>query len=445
MSELDLRLGDALRDRDAVIGVIGLGYVGLPLALAFAESGFRVLGFDLDDKKTEHLNRGETYLDAFPTKRIRPLVDNARLSATTDMERLSEPDALLICVPTPLADDATPDLEYVKETARRISDVLRVGQLVVLESTTYPGTTEEVVLPILEASGLRSGEDFFLAYSPERENPGSTEYRLESIPKVVGGVGRQALSLALTLYESVVPTTVPVSSPRVAEASKLTENIYRAVNIALVNELKMIFDRMDIDVWEVMEAASTKPFGFKAFYPGPGWGGHCIPIDPFYLSWKAREAGAEARFIELAGEINTMMPRFVLAKLEAALEVRGIDLKGARVLLIGLAYKKNVADPRESPAFEFIELLREKEALPAYHDPYIPVAPSMRRWHPPGADVPAPLESVALSKESLAAFEAVVVITDHDSIDWDLIRENARLIVDSRGRFREPAKNVIRA
>ncbi len=440
MSKPDLRLIDALQSRDAVIGVIGLGYVGLPLALAFAEAGFRVLGFDLDESKAETLNRGETYLEAFPSSRIRPLVDGGLLSATTEIDRLSGPDALIICVPTPLAADATPDLEYVKETARRISEVLRAGQLVVLESTTYPGTTEEVVLPILKASGLRSGEDFFLAYSPERENPGSTEYRLESIPKVVGGVGQEALTLAQTLYRAVVPTTVPVSSPRVAEASKLTENIYRAVNIALVNELKMIFDRMGIDIWEVMEAASTKPFGFKPFYPGPGWGGHCIPIDPFYLAWKAREAGAEARFIELAGEINTMMPRFVLAKLEAALAAKDLDLKGTRVLLIGLAYKKNVADPRESPAFEFIELLKGKGSVPAYHDPYIPVAPRMRRWEPLEQ-----LESIALTKEALADFEAVVVITDHDSVDWDLIRDNARLIVDSRGRFREPAENVVRA
>jgi UDP-N-acetyl-D-glucosamine dehydrogenase len=310
----------------------------------------------------------------------------------------------------------------------------------VLESTTYPGTTEELVLPILDESGLRSGSDFFLAYSPEREDPGNQEFRLESIPKVVGGVGATALRLAQELYRTVSPATVPVSSPRVAEAAKLTENIYRAVNIALVNELKIVFDALGIDIWEVLDAAATKPFGFEPFYPGPGWGGHCIPIDPFYLAWKARESGAEARFIELAGKINIMMPQFVLAKLEAALAARDTELEAARVLLIGLAYKKNVADPRESPAFEFIELLHDRGAVPAYHDPYIRVAPKMRRW-----DQLEELESTMLTKESLESFDAVVIITDHDSIDWDLVRNHARLIVDSRGRFRQPADNVVRA
>lgn len=423
-----------------MIGVIGLGYVGLPLTLAFAETRFRVLGFDLDESKVACLERGETYLEAFPAERIRPLVAGGRLAATTDMRRLSEPDALIICVPTPLASDATPDLDFVTSTAERIRDALRPGQLIVLESTTYPGTTEEVVLPILEASGLQSGKDFYLAYSPERENPGSTEHRLESIPKVIGGVGEPALALAQELYGSIVPVTVPVSSPRVAEASKLTENIYRAVNIALVNELKIIFDKMGIDVWEVLDAAATKPFGFKPFYPGPGWGGHCIPIDPFYLAWKAREAGADARFIELAGEINTMMPRYVLAKLASALGGDDAPLEGARILVLGLAYKKNVADPRESPAFEFIELLNEAGAHPSYHDPYIPIAPKMRRWQPL-----EPLESIALTPETLTSHDAVVVITDHDAIDWDLVKDHARLIVDSRGRFREPAAHIVRA
>lgn len=440
MSERDLGLIEKIRTRSAVVGVIGLGYVGLPLTLAFAEAGFVVLGFDLDETKIARLNEGQSYLDAFPSSRIRPLVDGERLSATAEMERLSEPDVLIICVPTPLGDDATPDLDFVEATARGICAALRPEQLIVLESTTYPGTTEEMVLPILESGGLRSERDFFLAYSPERENPGSTEFRLESIPKVVGGVGPVALSLARELYGQVVPATVPVSSPRVAEAAKLTENIYRAVNIALVNELKMIFDRMGIDIWEVMEAAATKPFGFEPFYPGPGWGGHCIPIDPFYLAWKAREAGADAQFIELAGKINTQMPRFVLAKLQAALAERETQFEGARILVLGLAYKKNVADPRESPGFEFLDLLRQAGAIAAYHDPHIPMAPAMRRW--PKLDE---LRSVPLTADALASFDAVVVITDHDSIDWKLVRENARLIVDCRGRFREPAGHIVRA
>ncbi len=440
MSDLYQRLSDAIASRSATVGVIGLGYVGLPLALAFARAGFRVLGFDLDAGKVATLNRGETYLLDFPDEQVAEQVRSQRLSATTDSDRLTEVDAVIICVPTPLTDKGQPDLGFVEETARSIQTKLAPGQLVVLESTTYPGTTEEVVRPLLEAGGLRAGRDFFLAYSPEREDPGSASFRLESIPKVVGGVDSLSTRLAEALYAAVVSSTVAVSSTRVAEASKLTENIFRAVNIALVNELKIIFDSLGVDVWEVLDAAATKPFGFMRFDPGPGWGGHCIPIDPFYLAWKAREAGTEARFIELAGVINTQMPRYVLSKLEAALATGGGELRGSRVLLIGIAYKRNVADPRESPAFAFLDLLIRAGALPAYHDPFLPAAPRMRNW--PELEV---LESQPLTPETLQSHDAVVIVTDHDSIDYDLIAEHARLVIDARGRYRTRSENIVPA
>jgi UDP-N-acetyl-D-glucosamine dehydrogenase len=440
VSEFEQRLLQAIDGRAAIVSVAGLGYVGLPLALAFAEAGFQVLGFDLDTDKVESLNRGESYLREFGSDRVQTLVDSGELSATTDTGRFSEPDIVVICVPTPLAEDGSPDLRFVEATARSIRRQLKPGQLIVLESTTYPGTTEEVVQPILEESGLECGREFFLAYSPEREDPGNSRHSVGTIPKVVGGVGRASKRLAEALYQTVVPTTVAVSSTRVAEASKLTENIFRAVNIALVNELKIIFDSMDIDVWEVLDAAETKPFGFMRFDPGPGWGGHCIPIDPFYLAWKARQAGAQADFIELAGKINTMMPNFVVSKLEAALATRGKELSGARILVIGLAYKKNVADPRESPAFEMIDLIRQNGGSVDYHDPLISEAPSMRTWKEL-----ANLESKALTSEMLPTYDGVVVITDHDSIDYELIRNHSRLIIDTRGRYREPAENVVLA
>lgn len=434
------QLLDLIQRRDARVGVIGLGYVGLPLVLAFCEAGFQVLGFDLDSQKVATLNDGRTYLAAFPEERIRPLVEKGKLEATSALHRLGEPDVLIICVPTPLAADATPDLSHVESTVREISQRLRPGQLVILESTTYPGTTEDILQPALEASGKSCGTDFFLAYSPEREDPGSSTHRLESIPKVVGGVDPDALDLAVELYGCVVPTTVPVSSARVAEASKLTENIFRAVNIALVNELKVVYDSMGINVHEVLDAAETKPFGFMRFDPGPGWGGHCIPIDPFYLAWSARQSGAEARFIELAGEINVMMPKFVVGKLEDALAQKGRDLDGAKVLLLGLSYKKDVADPRESPAFEILDLLIARGVKPAYHDPLIPRAPAMRRWQ----DLES-LESQPLTAKSLSSYDAVLVVTDHSTIDYDLVREHSRLIVDTRRVFRHPADHIISA
>ncbi|HUF77586.1 MAG TPA: nucleotide sugar dehydrogenase, partial [Thermoanaerobaculia bacterium] len=350
------------------------------------------------------------------------------------------PDALLICVPTPLSPQREPDLGYVLATTREIARRLRPGQLVVLESTTYPGTTEELVRPILEESGLACGSGFLLAYSPEREDPGNPVHGTGSIPKVVGGVGPASLAAAVALYGEVVPRVVAVSSPAVAEASKLTENVFRAVNIALVNELKVVYDRMGIDVWEVLDAAATKPFGFMRFDPGPGWGGHCIPVDPFYLSWKAREHGLTARFIELAGELNIEMPERVVAKLARALGDRAKPVRGSRVLVVGLAYKKNVDDPRESPAFEVIDRLLASGALVSYHDPLIPEAPAMRTW----PELPA-MSSVPLTPETLTAADAVVIVTDHDGLDWALVAEHAALVVDTRGVYREPRDNVVKA
>ncbi len=427
-----------IRQREAVVGVLGLGYVGLPLSLAFARAGFRILGYDVDARKVEALGRGESYILHLDEGELRAALDSDRFSATTDASRLGEPDVLIICVPTPLGPDRTPDLTAVESTGRSISEALRRGQLVVLESTTYPGTTEERLQPILESSGLRCGEDFFLAYSPEREDPGNPDYGTASIPKVVGGVDQPSAELAQCLYDQIVVSTVRVADTRTAEATKLTENIFRAVNIALVNELKMVYDRMGIDIWEVLDAAATKPFGFMRFNPGPGWGGHCIPIDPFYLSWKARQYGPAPRFVELAGEINLEMAAHVVRKLAAALDDRGKALRGAQILVLGLAYKPNVADPRESPAFEVIDRLLEAGAKVSYHDPLIPTAPHMRTW----AELPQ-LRSEPLTAELLAARDAVLLITDHAQVDYDLVLEHAPLVIDTRGALR--GDNVVRA
>ena len=427
-----------IHDRQALVGVLGLGYVGLPLSLAFARAGFRVLGYDIDERKVEALERGECYIRHLDQAELREALDSGRLSATADAGRLGEPDALLICVPTPLGPDRKPDLKAVEGTGRSIAAALRRDQLVVLESTTYPGTTEERLRPILEAGGLRCGEDFFLAYSPEREDPGNPDFGTAAIPKVVGGFDEASARLAQCLYDQVVVSTVRVGDTRTAEATKLTENIFRAVNIALVNELKMVYDRMGIDIWEVLDAAATKPFGFMRFNPGPGWGGHCIPIDPFYLSWKARQYGPAPRFVELAGEINLEMAGHVVGKLKTALEDRGTRLDGARVLMLGLAYKPDVADPRESPAFEVIERLLEAGARVSYHDPLIPTAPRMRTW----AELPE-MRSEPLTAETLAAQDAVLLITDHAQVDYDLVLEHAPLVVDTRGVLR--GDNVVRA
>jgi len=430
----------SIRDQSLGVGVIGLGHVGLPLALAFAEKGFRVLGFDTDASKVERLNRGEGYIQYLNPDRVAAVVDSGHMVATKEFERLAEPDALLICVPTPLTPQREPDLSYVVSTARAISESLRVGQLVVLESTTYPGTTDGLLRDVLDESGLALGRDFFLAYSPEREDPGNADYTTTHIPKVVGGVDEDSADVAQSLYDAIVDQTVRVESARAAEACKLTENVFRAVNIALVNELKVIYARMGIDVWDVLDAAATKPFGYMRFNPGPGLGGHCIPLDPFYLSWKAREYGIATRFIELAGEINVSMPEYVVSQLVRALNDRDKPVRGATVLVMGLAYKKDVDDTRESPAFEIIDELLELGAEVSYHDPHIPIAPKMRSWpHLPS------MESVPLTHEVLSNCDAAVIVTDHTDVDYDGLRDAVDLVVDTRGVFRGRHPNVVKA
>ena len=409
----------------AVVGVVGLGYVGLPLVLEFTRAGMKVLGFDVDPAKVKKLMAGRSYIEHVPAAAIRRLVRSSLFEATTDFARLAEADCILICVPTPLTKMREPDMTYVEATARAVAAALRKGQLVVLESTTYPGTTEEVMLPILETSGLKVGRDFFLAFSPEREDPGRTTHTTRTIPKVVGGHDRDSLAAAVACYERAIDTVVPVSSCAAAEACKILENTYRCVNIALVNELKMLFDRMGIDVWEVIAAASTKPFGFQPFYPGPGLGGHCIPIDPFYLAWKAREFDMPTRFIELAGEVNVSMPHYVVARVMDALNERGKALRGSKVLVLGLAYKKDVDDMRESPSLELIELLQAKGAKVDYNDPHIPKAPRTREHDLRMASVP-------LTPARLKGYDAVLISTDHSAYDYGSIVGNAQLVVDTR-------------
>jgi UDP-N-acetyl-D-glucosamine dehydrogenase len=434
------RLLARIEAHEALLGIIGLGYVGLPLALTFVERGFRVLGFDVDPAKVAALSRGESYIKHIDPARVAGAARSSSLTATVDFGRLDEPDVILICVPTPLTPQREPDMSYVAETARAVKARLRPGQLVVLESTTYPGTTDELVKSLLESTGLRCGEDFFLAFSPEREDPGNRDHSTATIPKVVGGVDAPSAVLAKALYDQAIARTVLVSSARAAEAVKLTENIFRAVNIALVNELKVVYDRMGIDIWEVLDAASTKPFGFMRFNPGPGWGGHCIPLDPFYLAWKAREYGVSTKFIEVAGQVNVEMPHFVIGKLQLALNDRGLPMKGSRVLVLGLAYKRDIDDPRESPAFEIIELLRSLGCIIEYHDPHVPKAPAMRSW----PKLP-PMDSQPLTAEVLRAQDAVVIVTDHTAVDYELVAAEARLIIDTRGVYRAPRPNVVKA
>ncbi len=426
MSSQRDQLASRIADKSAVVGVIGLGYVGLPLINAFVGAGFRTMGFDVDQEKVEALAAGRSYIKHIPSESVADWVEKGRFEPTSDMSRLGEPDCLLICVPTPLSDSRGPDLRYVEGTTRSIAETLRPGQLVVLESTTYPTTTRDVLLPILAQSGLRCGEDFFLAYSPEREDPGNPDYTAAGIPKVVGGIDEASRQLAEALYGHAIVRIVPVSSPEVAEACKILENTYRAVNIALVNELKVLFDRMGIDIWEVVEAAKTKPFGFQAFYPGPGLGGHCIPIDPFYLTWVARKHGLTTRFIELAGEINSHMPEYVVTRLAEFLNDEGKPIRGSRICLLGVAYKKDVDDPRESPSFELMELLEARGAVLSYNDPHIPVLPKMRRFRVPR------LTSTELTPEFLASQDCILIATDHSAYDWDEIVRHARLIVDTR-------------
>ncbi len=423
------------------IGIIGCGYVGLPLALRFAEAGHRVLGFDTDPAKVSKLNQGQSYIEHIPAKKIQQHVEGKQFAATADFARLSEVDAVLICVPTPLDERREPDLSYVEQTAQAIRPNLQRGQLVVLESTTYPGTTEELVLPILEQSGLRCPvaagpeaeevtTDFFLAFSPEREDPGNKQFGLAQIPKVVGGVNPASGRAAAALYAQVVARVVPVSSTRAAEMTKLLENIFRCVNIALVNELKLLCLRMGIDIWEVIDSAATKPFGFMPFYPGPGLGGHCIPVDPFYLSWKAREYDFATRFIELAGEVNTAMPYHVVEAIAGALNQQQKSLKGSRILVLGVAYKKDVDDLRESPTLKIMQLLGERGALVDYNDPHFPQLHKMRHY-----DYSA-MRSVALDPAKIAAYDCVVIATDHSSYDYAAIVEAARLVVDTRNATR---------
>ncbi|NCC20880.1 MAG: nucleotide sugar dehydrogenase [Alphaproteobacteria bacterium] len=425
-------------------GVIGLGYVGLPLVSSMARNGVKAIGFDIDPAKAGMLNSGKSYLETVSDEEISYALEKGLFEATADMSRLKEADFLIICVPTPLDEHKTPDLSYVEDTSRTIATYLRRGHVVSLESTTYPGTMEEVVKPILEQSGLKDAEDFYVIYSPEREDPGNKDFKTHSIPKVVGADQPEALELAMRFYGKFIDTVVPVRNAKTAEAVKITENIFRAVNIALVNELKVIYDRMGIDVWEVIEAAKTKPFGYMPFYPGPGLGGHCIPIDPFYLSWKAQEYDMPTRFIELAGEINISMPRYVLEKTAWALNHHASKaLNGSRLLMLGVAYKKNVNDQRESPAFPLIRLLEEQGARVDFHDPHIPEILPTRHFAELGGR-----KSVERDSLDIAAYDAVLVVTDHDAIDYALVAESAKLIIDSRNvmaRFPDVAKKTVKA
>ncbi len=431
-----MKLSEKIKKKRAVVGVIGLGYVGLPLVIEFAKKGFKVVGFDIDEKKVQTLKSGKSYIKHIKEDDIRSILKS--FEPTTDFSKISEVDAIIICVPTPLNKYREPDMSYVFKTAKEISKYLQRGQLVVLESTTYPGTTEEDLRCILEESGLKAGDDFYLAFSPEREDPNNPNFKTSQIPKVVGGYNRESLEVARALYDQIVDKTVPVSSTRVAEATKLLENIYRAVNIALVNELKVLFDRMGIDVWEVIDAAKTKPFGFQAFYPGPGIGGHCIPVDPFYLTWKAREYDFSTRFIELAGEINISMPYYVVQKTIEALNERGKSIKGAKILILGMAYKKDVDDMRESPSLVLYKLFEEKGAKVDYNDPYIPEIPPLRKY-----DIHK--KSVSLTKNNLKKYDCVIIATDHSEYKPDVIAGEANLVIDTRNliKDREKYKNKV--
>ncbi|HBI24228.1 MAG: UDP-N-acetyl-D-glucosamine dehydrogenase [Nitrospirae bacterium RIFCSPLOW2_12_42_9] len=426
-----------IENRSARIGIIGLGYVGLPLVLRFCEEGFKVIGFDVDPRKIENLNQGRSYIKHIPSEAISRFSTGGIFHATLDMSQLKNADAIIICVPTPLTDKREPDMRYVEGTTQEIAKWLRKGHLISLESTTYPGTTEEILLPLFQKKGLKVGEDFFLVFSPEREDPANPQFHTRTIPKVVGGVTQGCLNAGTALYSKIIEKVVPVSSTRAAEATKLLENIYRSINIAMVNELKMLFDRMGIDVWEVIEAAKTKPFGFQPFYPGPGLGGHCIPIDPFYLTWKAREYDFQTRFIELAGEINTFMPYYVVQKIMDALNEHGKAIRGSKILVLGAAYKKDVDDMRESPSLHVIELLMQKGALVDYNDPYVPKLPEMRKHK-------LEMESVELSEETLGKYDCVVIATNHTSYDYKWIVDHAKLVVDTRNAAKDIQSDKIR-
>ena len=429
-----MNLRAKIENNSAVVGVIGLGYVGLPLLRAFFQAGFPVVGFDIDQSKIDALKGGRNYLKHLGEDFVRELSGSNRFAATADFGRLGEADVVISCVPTPLGSHLEPDLSFVEKSADDIARTLRQGQLIVLESSTYPRTTREVMLPRFEAKGLKCGQDFYLAYSPEREDPGRKDHNTQTIPKLVGGIDPISGELATSLYKKAIKQVIPVSTAEVAEAAKILENVYRAVNIALVNEMKTVLTAMGIDVWEVIAAASSKPFGFQAFYPGPGLGGHCIPIDPYYLTWKAREVGLPTRFIELAGEVNRSMPDYVVSRLALALNDRGKAVKGARVLVLGLAYKPDVDDVRESPSFELIEKLEHLGACADYNDPLVPKTHRMRRYD-------LQMSSVPLNPQTLGGYDCVLIATNHSAYDWQMIADHAKLIVDTRGVMRRVSGN----
>jgi len=431
------QLIERLDSRDAVIGIVGMGYVGQPLALRYSQIGYKVLGFDVEVKKVAQLNSGHSSIEHIDDEHILAAVAKG-FSVTDDFSRAGEADAIILCVPTPLNKYREPDLSFVVNSCERIAPYLRPGQVVSLESTTYPGTTEEEIIPRITSGGLKVGQDIFTVYSPEREDPGNADFSTNTIPKVVGGHTPACLEVGCALYGPAIDRIVPVSSTKAAEMTKLLENIHRAVNIGLVNEMKIVADRMGIDIFEVIDAAATKPFGFTPYYPGPGLGGHCIPIDPFYLTWKAREYGVHTRFIELSGEINQAMPEYVVGKLSSALNDRSKAMKGAKILVLGIAYKKNVDDMRESPSVEIMEILRDQGAILSYADPHVPVFPEMREHK-------FDLSSIAMSPENLAEFDAVVLATDHAKFDYEMIRKHAALIIDSRGVYRDTAPHIIKA
>lgn len=431
------QLLNRIADKSAVIGIVGLGYVGLPLMLRFAEVGYKVLGFDIDQSKVDALMAGKSYIEHISADSIATALERG-FEATTDFSRAPEADTLILCVPTPLNKYREPDLSFVLDTMDSLVPYLREGHLVSLESTTYPGTTDEELLPRMESRGFKVGENAFLVFSPEREDPGNPNFTTRTIPKVCGGYSPACQEIGVALYSAVIDKVVPVSSTRAAEMTKLLENIHRAVNIGLVNEMKIVADKMGIDIHEVIRAAATKPFGFVPYYPGPGLGGHCIPIDPFYLTWKAREYGVNTRFIELAGEVNSAMPDYVVAKVAAALNTRKKAINGSRVLVLGIAYKKNVDDMRESPSVFLMEKLRDLGAEVSYSDPHVPVFPKMREHH-------FELSSVALDAATIASYDCVLLATDHDKFDYTLLQQHAQLIVDSRGKYLEPADHIVKA
>ena len=425
------------KNKEAIIGIVGLGYVGLPLAICYEEAGYNVVGFDIDQSKIDSLMTGKTYINHIKDSSIESMVKSG-FKATTDMSKISEVDAIIICVPTPLNKYREPDLSYVLTTLDSALDHLKMGQVISLESTTYPGTTEEEIVPRVESKGFVIGENFYVVYSPEREDPGNKHFNTKTIPKVLGGHTESCKSVGISMYEGIIDKVVPVSSTKTAEMVKLLENIHRSVNIGLVNEMKKITSKMDIDIHEVISAAASKPFGFTAYYPGPGVGGHCIPIDPFYLTWKAREYGLNTRFIELAGEVNNSMQEYVVEKIAEGLNLHKKSLKSSKVLILGIAYKKNVDDARESPPIQIMELLRDKGVNLSYSDPYLPVFPKMREHK-------FELNSIEINSDNLQGFDCVVLATDHDSFDYKLIEEHSKLIIDTRGRFSFNTANVIKA